>query len=407
MKILRNIRISRKSLFAHKVRTVLALSGITIGVAAVIIMTAIGQGAQKAVLEKIERMGSNLLIITAGQTKTLVSRQSESGREKTLKLDDSEAIAEECTSVSLVVPGQDRVLRTRYGNLSMMATILGTKSGFLEVRNFDLTSGRFFTDEENKASLRKAVLGSEVYEELFQGADPIGEMVRINKIPFEVIGILKSKGLSVQGSNQDDRILIPINTAMRRVFNVDYINTIFINVTSREKMNRAESEIRELLRERHRLNRRNKSDDFTIQNQITALRAERETSESFKLLIIGIAAISLFVGGIGILAVMLLTIRERISEIGLRMATGARRRDILVQFLTEALILGSAGGLCGVCLGAIGSGLASMFTVLTTSISPESIMISLCVSLAVGVLFGVLPARRASMLDPIEALRSE
>ena len=407
MKILRNVRISRKSLFAHKVRTILALSGITIGVAAVIIMTAIGQGAQKAVLEKIEKMGSNLLIITSGQTKTMVSRQSESGREKTLKLGDSEAVAEECTSVSLVVPGQDQVLRTRYGNLSIMATILGTKSGFPEVRNFDLTLGRFFTDEENRASLRKAVLGSEVYEELFEGADPIGETVRINKIPFEVIGILKSKGLSVQGSNQDDRILIPINTAMRRVFNVDYINTIFIKVSSRQEMDRAEDEIRELLRERHRLNRRNKSDDFTIQNQITALRAERETSESFKLLIIGIAAISLFVGGIGILAVMLLTIRERISEIGLRMATGARRRDILVQFLTEALILGSAGGLCGVCLGAIGSGLASKFTVLTTSMSPESIMISLGVSLAVGVLFGVLPARRASMLDPIEALRSE
>lgn len=407
MKIYRNIRISRKTLFAHKLRTLLALIGITIGVAAVIVMVAIGEGAQRAVLKQIEDMGTNLLVINAGQVKTFAGRRRQTGLVISLKLRDSDAIAEECSAVSLVAPAQDRTRQVKYGEFATLTKILGSTPEYQKVRNFKTSKGRFFTAEENKASLRVAVIGSEIQDNLFEGADPIGEAIRIGKIPFEVIGLLKSKGVTAEGANEDNQILIPLNTALRRVFNLTYLNSISVSVKNQRSIPLAEKQIGDLLRERHRLHIRNKPDDFMILNQLNLLAAEKKTSQTFSTMIVGVAAISLFVGGIGILAVMLLAIKERTNEIGLRMAVGSRRKDILVQFLSEAMILGLSGGFLGVLMGAGVAWALGSVTPLQTTVSAAPVAISLFFSLSVGLFFGVFPARRASLLNPIDALRAE
>ncbi len=407
MKIYRNIRISRKTLFAHKLRTFLAMFGITIGVAAVIIMVAIGKGAQRAVLKQIEDMGANLLVVNAGRAKTFAGRRRQTGIVTSLRIRDSEAMAEECSAVSLVAPAQDRTLQVKYGNYATKAKILGSTPDFQKIRNFPTTMGRFFLEEENKASLRVAVIGSQIQDNLFEGEDPIGEMIRIGKITFEVIGVLKSKGVSPEGANEDNQILIPINTALRRVFNLTYLNSIHVSVKNQRSMALAEKQIRELLRERHRLYIRNKPDDFTLLNQLTILEAEKETSQTFSTMIVGVAAISLFVGGVGILAVMLIAVGERTHEIGLRMAVGSRRKDILVQFVFEAMILGFSGGFLGILMGTGAAWVLGTTTQWQTAVSPASIAISLAFSLSVGLFFGVFPARRASRLNPIDALRAE
>ncbi len=407
MKLYRNIKISRKTLFSHKLRTFLALLGITIGVAAVIIMVAVGEGAQHEVLQQIEAMGSNLLVVNAGRVKTFAGRERQIGIVTTLKIRDSEAITEECSAVALTAPAQDRTLQVKYGNYSTMTKILGSSSAFQSIRNFPTIKGRFFTDEENKATFRVAVIGSQVFDNLFEGKDPIGEVIRVRKIPFEVIGVLKSKGVSPEGSNEDNQILIPINTALRRVFNLNYLNSILVTVKDRRSMATAEKQIAALLRERHRLDIRNKADDFTIQNQLTILETERATTQTFTTMIVGVAAISLFVGGIGILAVMFLAVKERTNEIGLRMAVGSRRKDILVQFISEATILGFLGGFMGIFLGASGAWIVEAATKWQTSISLKPIVITLFFSLSVGLFFGVFPARKASLLNPIDALRAE
>jgi len=370
-------------------------------------MVAVGEGAQHEVLQQIEAMGSNLLVVNAGRVKTFAGRERQIGIVTTLKIRDSEAITEECSAVALTAPAQNRTLQVKYGNYSTMTKILGSSSAFQSIRNFPTIKGRFFTDEENKATFRVAVIGSQVFDNLFEGKDPIGEVIRVRKIPFEVIGVLKSKGVSPEGSNEDNQILIPINTALRRVFNLNYLNSILVTVKDRRSMATAEKQIAALLRERHRLDIRNKADDFTIQNQLTILETERATTQTFTTMIVGVAAISLFVGGIGILAVMFLAVKERTNEIGLRMAVGSRRKDILVQFISEATILGFLGGFMGIFLGASGAWIVEAATKWQTSISLKPIVITLFFSLSVGLFFGVFPARKASLLNPIDALRAE
>ncbi|MBI5473580.1 MAG: ABC transporter permease [Ignavibacteriae bacterium] len=407
MNIARSIRISRKQLAAHKLRTALALTGIVIGVSAVIIMVAIGNGAQQEVLSKIEAMGTDLLIVNAGQVQKSAGRQQIRGTVTTLALADVEAIARECSAVKVAAPVQSKKIQVKYGNLSTNTTVVGTTTEFQEVRNFRIAAGAFFTDDENLASRRAAVLGQSVVNNLFEGRNPIGETIRVGRVPFEIIGVMESKGVDLNGADQDDQIFIPIRTALRRVFNVSYIGAINIRATNTQAMRQAVAQVSELLRDRHRLNKQQKPDDFTIQNQADLLVAQRETTNTFTMLIGSIASISLLVGGIGILAIMLIAIRERTNEIGLRMAVGASRKDIMTQFVIEASILGVGGGLVGIFLGVLGAVVVRFGTSWAVTISPNSVALAFGFSLLVGLFFGVYPARRASLLDPIEALRSE
>ena len=407
MKIYSSMKISRRALFAHKMRTVLALLGIIIGVSAVIIMVAIGRGAQKEVLGKIEEMGTNLIVVNAGQVRTFAGRKRQTGNVITLTIRDAIAISSECPSVRLTAPVQNKRLQVKYGNLNTQTSIVGTTPDFQSIRNFYTQKGEFFTNEENKASLRVAVLGQTVVANLFGSNDPIGETIRIRKILFEVIGVLENKGVDINGVDQDDQIIIPINAALRRVLNLTYLNTIYVQAKDSQSLNEAAAEVKALLRERHHLTRHAKPDDFTIQNQADVLKTQKEAADTFTMLIGSIATISLLVGGIGILAVLLMVIRERTNEIGLRMAVGARRKDILTQFLLESLILSIGGGFLGILLGISGSLTIGLFTSWSASLSIPSIVIAFAFSLVVGLFFGVYPARRASLLDPIEALRSE
>jgi len=407
VKITKSVRISRKQLAAHPLRTALALTGIIIGVSAVIIMVAIGNGAQQEVLSKIDAMGTDLLVVNAGQVQKSAGRQQIRGTVTTLTVEDAEACVQECSAVKSAAPVQSRKIQVKYDNLSTNTTVVGTTPEFQKVRSFRATKGTFFSDEENLASRRVAVIGTTVVNNLFEGHSPVGETVRIGKVPFEVVGIMQSKGTDLNGVDQDDQIFIPIRTALRRVFNLTYINTINIQAANAQKMDQAVTQITELLRERHRLDRRNTPDDFTIQNQADVIEAHRETTDTFTLLIGSIAGISLLVGGIGILAVMLIAIRERTNEIGLRMAVGAGRKDIMTQFVIEASMLGVSGGMAGIIIGILGSISVRIGTSWAINISPTSVMLAFGFSLLVGLFFGVYPARRASLLDPIEALRSE
>ena len=282
MKISKSIKISRNQLLSNKLRTFFSLIGIIIGVSAVIIMVAIGNGAQKEVLSKIESMGTNLIIVNAGQVQKNVGRQQIRGTVTSLTLKDVTVLASECPQVRIAAPVQTKKMQVKWESLSTNTTIIGTDSEYQTIRNFFVEKGQFFTEEENKAFFRYAVLGQTVVNNLFGGRNPIGETIRIGRIPFSVIGVMESKGTDLNGVDQDDQIFIPVQTALRRVFNLNYINTINIQASSIDKMDDAIKQISEVLREQHRLNRQNKPDDFTIQTQIELLETQKEITNTFK-----------------------------------------------------------------------------------------------------------------------------
>lgn len=405
MKLSKNIALSCELLAAHKLRTLLSITGIVVGIATVVLMVSAGRGAEKKILDRIRDMGTNLIVVNAGQTRIVAGRQRQTSMVTTLEIDDAQAIAAECASVKLAAPAITKKLSTRWEDENANTNVIGiTPEGF-RVRNIAIAEGRMFDSEEDRARRRVAVLGPTAAVNLFGRTDPMGLQIRIGRVPFEVIGLTDLKGMDANGVDQDDLILVPLGSAMRRLFNVDHIDTIYVQAEGAEALDRAEIEIRHLLRQRHRL--RDKPDDFTIQNQATLLAAEREAAQSMTLLIGSVAAISLVVGGIGILAVMLIAVRERTPEIGLRRALGATRRDIRLQFLLESGLLAGSGGVIGVVAGVAAAVAVSQLGFWETIISWPAALAGFGFSVAVGLVFGIYPAVRAAALEPIEALRAE
>jgi putative ABC transport system permease protein len=406
MRLLKGSRIALKGLMARKLRALLAILGIVVGVAAVIVMLAVGEGAKRDVLGKIQGLGTNILIVSAGQLKNIAGRPQLVGNVTTLDLRDAKAITEECPTVARVAPIQSRKLAVKYGTGTTNTSVVGTSADFPTVREFRTMAGRFFDADEVQGTQRVAVVGQTVLTNLGVGRSLLGEAIRIGNVPFEVIGILEPKGVNYAGIDEDDQIFIPINTALRRLFNLTYLNSLYIQARDERAMSTASRQVTDLLRERHRI-RSGQPEDFTLQTQAEILEAAQETSETFSLLLGSIAGVSLFVGGIGILAMMVISVRERTQEIGVRRAVGARRRDILLQFVLEATTLSLAGGLVGSVTGLFGAVILSGVTGWPTAISPQAILLAFGVAAAVGVFFGVYPARRAARLDPIVALRAE
>lgn len=406
MKLTKNIIISKKILLEHKMRTILSLSGIIIGVCSVIIMVSIGRGTEEKVVREINKMGENLLIVNAGQVKIIAGRPRQTQLVTTLELQDAEDIAVRTSNINYVVPAQQKKLQVKYAELSTKTNVVGTTTDIQKAQNYSLRKGRFFDEDENSGSRRVAVVGQTVVENIFEEEDPIGKTIRIGKVPFEVIGVLSSKGLDIYGKDLDDQIFIPIKTALKRLFNLTYINAIYVQIKDTSAMDLAQSEITSILRERHHI-KEDKPDDFTIQNQSLILETQRESKKTFTLLTSSIAAISLLVGGIGILAIMLISIKERIREIGIRRAVGAKKKDILVQFLAEALLLSTSGGLIGILLGVTASVIAAIFADWPLIIPLNLIIMSFLSAFIIGVFFGVYPAKKAASLDPIKALQFE
>ncbi len=401
-------KISLRSLKVNKMRSVLTSLGIIIGVSAVIIMLSIGEGAKQRINKEISSMGSNLLMVMSGSTTSSGVRMG-SGTQPTLTLKDAEAILKYCPSVSEVAPTVSEVSQLVYSNQNWSTSVNGITPGYMPIRLWEIEDGRAISQDDIKNTTKVAVLGSTVTTNLFGDMDPINKTIRIGGMPFKVIGILKSKGQNGMGQDQDDTVLIPITTAQKKLFGTSFPGTvkhISVQAVDAESLSSAETEIKELLRERHNLGK-NKDDDFTIRNFTQMLETAKQASNTMAILLGSIASVSLLVGGIGIMNIMLVSVTERTKEIGIRMAIGAKAMDIRVQFLVEALLLSLAGGLLGVVIGILGAKLVEIFSDMTVVISTMPILISFGFSGIVGILFGYYPAYKASLLNPIDALRYE
>jgi putative ABC transport system permease protein len=306
----------------------------------------------------------------------------------------------------LVAPAQSKKIPVKFEEIGLKTNIVGTVPEFLNIRNLRLEEGEMFDDEDDRATRRVAIVGQTIVRELFGGISPMGQKIRVGKVPFEVIGVLSLAGVDLNGADQDDQIIIPLRTALRRVFNIVYVNNIYVQVQSEGQMDPCAARLTEILRERHRL-RAGKTDDFTIQNQAELLKAQQETQSAFTTLTVGVASLSLAVGGVGILAVMLMSVRERVKEIGLRRALGARRGDILFQFLVEAVMLSLSGGVVGVLVGIIGTLVVAHFAGWQAILEPHTIVLAVASSAAIGLIFGTIPARKASLASPVSSLHAE
>ncbi|HEX9020287.1 MAG TPA: ABC transporter permease [Nitrospirota bacterium] len=402
------IKISFRALWVNKMRSSLTMLGIIIGVGAVIAMVAVGSGASKKISEQISSMGSNLLIILPGSTSAGGVRMG-AGTQPTLSMGDAEAILKECPAVADVAPTLGGVAQVVYGHMNWSTGITGTTPGMLSVRDWELSSGRAFTQQDVKSATKVALLGQTVVDNLFGDQNPVGQTIRIKNVPFTVVGVLAPKGQSPQGQDQDDTIFIPVTTSQKKLFGTQFpgmVRVILVKARSTEDLSPAEKQITDLLKQRHHLGQK-QDNDFTVRNLTQIMQAAEQSSKVMTLLLGAIASVSLLVGGIGIMNIMLVSVTERTREIGIRMAIGAKTWDIRLQFIIEALTLSLIGGVIGIIIGVSTSMILSSISGWPTVVSVLSIVMAFGFSGFIGIFFGFYPAYKASLLNPIDALRYE
>jgi putative ABC transport system permease protein len=404
-RILATIKIAIRALRRNKLRTLLTMLGMIIGVSAVIAMVSIGSGAKAQIEAQIASMGQNVILIFSGSM-TRGGVHTGWGGAGTLTVEDGEAIQREIPGVTIVSPEVRTGVQIAAGNQNWSTQVLGESPEYFELRQWPLAAGSPFTGMDVRSANKVAVIGKTIADQLFPGEDPLGQVLRIKNVPFIIVGQLIPKGLSMQGADQDDVVVIPYTSAMKRVQRVTTVRSIILQAAKPTLLSPIQQQIIELLRQRHRI-APGKDDDFTVRNQQEIAEMATAQSKTMTMLLGAIAGVSLLVGGIGIMNIMLVSVTERTREIGIRMAIGARGRDILLQFLTEAVTLGVAGGLLGIAAGIGVSKLVAAQMNWPTLIPPEWVLYAFIFSALVGVFFGFYPARKASRLDPIDALRYE
>ena len=400
--------IALRAIKANKMRSILTSLGIIIGVGAVIVMLAIGNGAQTSIQNEMKTMGSNLIIVRSGVATSSGARGGH-GSQPTMKAGDGEAIQNKIAKIKLAAPILDETAQVVYGNANWSTGITGTDNRNFEIKDWNLAYGRLFSETDIKNAAKVAILGQTVVNELFGDVDPLGKIIRIKGIPFQVIGVLEARGESGMGQDQDDSVYIPITTAQKKVMGIsfpDQVKFIMLQAVDADSTYTSQEEIKQLLRQRHNLGS-NKDDDFVIMNLTQMMEMMENSTKIMTILLGSIASISLLVGGIGIMNIMLVSVTERTREIGIRMAIGAKSWDIRWQFLMEALVLSLIGGLVGIGLGLTGVILVNYFSSLQAEIAPIYIVIPFAFSGMVGLFFGFYPAYKASQLNPINALRYE
>ncbi len=399
------LKIAMRALARNKGRSALTMLGIIIGVGSVIAMVGLGQGAQKQVQQQIESMGTNMLIISAGSQR-MGGVRAGAGTSMTLTPDDLDAILRDAPAVSAISPSVSVPVTLVFGNGNWSTRAEGVAPSNLAIRNRSIASGELFTDADVRTAARVVVIGQTVAQELFAGSDPVGQTVRVRNLPFRVVGVLTPKGQTQWGQDQDDTLLMPYTTAMKKLLSTQYVTQAYVSAISADATFEAESQIAGILRQRHNI-RAGQEDDFNVRNLTDVAESAEATTRVMTMLLGSIAGVSLLVGGIGIMNIMLVSVTERTREIGIRMAVGAKSKHIRTQFILESLVLGLAGGVAGIFLGvgvaAITSGVFG-WPVIT---SPTAVMVSALFSMMIGVFFGYYPARKAAALDPIEALRFE
>ena len=394
-----------RAMGANRMRTFLTMLGMVIGVGSVVLMMAVGQGAQESVKQSINAMGSNLFIVLSGSS-TSGGARSGSGNTSTLTVADANAIAE-LDGVSNVAPISMGNAQVVYGNTNWSTSIIGTTPSYLDIRVWELADGYVFSKSDMRSATRVALVGKTVVDNIFGDTDPIGKTIRIKQNPFVVLGVLKRKGQSLDGRDQDDTIIMPLTTAQRKILGNQFVGSVrqvMVQANTPELMPMVEQNINSLLKQRHSI-REGADNDFNVRNLTAVANSAAETTRTMSLLLGAIASVSLLVGGIGIMNIMLVSVTERTREIGIRMAIGARERDILLQFLLEAIVISVIGCFIGLILGISSAVLVNIITQAAVVISGYSVMIAFAVAASVGIFFGYYPARKAARMNPIEALR--